>query len=72
MEDNEIYIEEIRMRDNFILDITIKNLLDYNGFLNDYQDSPYYFEVSIGIIIFEEFYEAGPIFRKELQPMIIT
>lgn len=72
MDESEVFYEDLQSRTSFILDISLKNLLDYNGFLQRYQDCPYYFEVCLGVIDFDEFYQIGQIFRKEIQPMIIT
>jgi hypothetical protein len=72
MDETEVLYEEIDSRQNFVFDISLKNLLDYNGFLRRYQDSPYTFEIIIGIIELGDFYQIGPSFRKDIQPMIIS
>jgi hypothetical protein len=66
MDEDDINFEELKSRETFLLDITICNLLDYNGFLKRFHNEPHYFEVCIGVIDFEEFYQGGPTFMKEL------
>lgn len=38
MDDSDIILEEIDSRNSFILEITIRNLLDYNNFLKKYHE----------------------------------
>ncbi len=66
MDESDTIVEEIDQRTSFVLDISIRNLLDYNGYLRKYHDYPHYFEVIFGIIYLGEFFQIGPPFRKEL------
>lgn len=72
MIDKNVVYENINDRELFILEISIKNLIDFNSILSEYQDQPYLFILKLGTIIFGEFVSFGQEYRRELHLMKIT